>query len=1323
MVMKMINIVMRALQFFFALLILALTGNMIAESIAGNPSIVNFATACAVIAMLSLFYLIPATIKEGLAFHPIILITVDVLNTLLWFCAAVALAAELGVHSCTETSYLVRWIDVSSGHTISWSIQPRKKSIHFGLFKHPGNANGTTLNLPSTSQESPADHDDPAARRSSAFSQSESPSIAIDKLEKLGMKKIQWTGKCEADRATIGRYDVPDGGAGMYGLVFDNTFSKQLSKTVTFVTMTYPTLHPPTPGNSMHLAQTITNESTGSLPGSSEKPSPNLSPHSDEQRVRDMDGSKVVLADPRPKNTRGQEYVTSSGGSFYTGILSKKRRKRNQGYARRFFSLDFTSSTLSYYKNRNSFRLRGAVPLSLAAVAADEKSRVISIDSGAEIWLLKAHGQQDFQGWKSALERASESASLPKSPAAQEGSSQPYTAVNAAEEREWSNVESLVGRVAGITDAVRRLAKDTDPKFLPIPRSALVRNASRDSPGSVEGTATDYFSTPVSEEASRPERKRFWKRKSSNNLFAANNLRNNVSTPKLAPPSPVPVTSPSIPKNENFASSSDGESHVHDNCMALLRDLDSVVAEFSELIAKSRQRRQPREPPTASSRQSIDSVAQEFFDAEDTPMSPVLTIRRDNEAEGAISDRDDAASIDSTSTISNADTAIRRESNGQAIKAKGDTPFFPEPPTSYYPLPHAPVARRDNVPPSKGTPPSLVAILRKNVGKDLSTITMPVTINEPLSLLQRQAEQLEYASLLHTASSVGAEESVSPDTAKNQRLLYVTAFALSSLSSARVRERAIRKPFNPMLGETFELVREDLGFRFIAEKVSHRPVRVASQAEGFIHSTPENSKATPAWTFTQAPAPDQKFWGKSAEIITDGRVRVKLHNSGECYSWTPAQCFLRNIIAGEKYVEPVGSMTIVEETSGCRAMAHFKSGGMFSGRSEDVEVEAFTETGTALPIGLTGKWTTELKTTDGHSVWRVGSLVHSAPARYGLTSFAATLNETTALEKGALPPTDSRLRPDQRAYEEGKVDAAETLKASLEEAQRRRRAEMQANGEEWRPRWFERVDGGGSDEVWLLKDQKGKGAYWDVREAVVGFKGGKWDGVREENYGIGSEANPAQTIIWPPEETLPGFHDFTTAIYWSLEATAKMTLSALAVGLEFNEAETTQLVQAMSGHNNQPRLLHYPPVEREKLERKPVGRIPTHQDWSVFTLDWQGEVGGLKLKDPRLGRNEDGGFVFAESVGKNGSALGAAPSRATARGKHGHPGTIPSRYSIPYLVARDDDAVIKPLQSMVEESGPCKYDSVQFSEYGTWISKHMYGARDGVDSKHPEDDF
>lgn len=56
--------------------------------------------------------------------------------------------------------------------------------------------------------------------------------------------------------------------------------------------------------------------------------------------------------------------------------------------------------------------------------------------------------------------------------------------------------------------------------------------------------------------------------------------------------------------------------------------------------------------------------------------------------------------------------------------------------------------------------------------------------------------------------------------------------------------------------------------------------------------------------------------------------------------------------------------------------------------------------------------------------------------RYNLTPFAISLNELTPglLEK--LPPTDSRLRPDQRHLENGEYEMANAEKLRLEQSQR-----------------------------------------------------------------------------------------------------------------------------------------------------------------------------------------------------------------------------------------------------------------------------------------------
>lgn len=71
-----------------------------------------------------------------------------------------------------------------------------------------------------------------------------------------------------------------------------------------------------------------------------------------------------------------------------------------------------------------------------------------------------------------------------------------------------------------------------------------------------------------------------------------------------------------------------------------------------------------------------------------------------------------------------------------------------------------------------------LSIFRKNIGKDLSQIALPVSMNEPLSMLEKSCEELEYSELLDKA----AEHSNSMD-----RFMYVTAFAISAYASSQWR--------------------------------------------------------------------------------------------------------------------------------------------------------------------------------------------------------------------------------------------------------------------------------------------------------------------------------------------------------------------------------------------------------------------------------------------------------------------------------------------------------------------------------------------------------
>lgn len=92
--------------------------------------------------------------------------------------------------------------------------------------------------------------------------------------------------------------------------------------------------------------------------------------------------------------------------------------------------------------------------------------------------------------------------------------------------------------------------------------------------------------------------------------------------------------------------------------------------------------------------------------------------------------------------------------------------------------------------------------------KFLIIIFLQVNFSEPLSTLQRLTEDFEYSNLLDTAAQ--CKDSL-------EQLAYVSAFTISSYSTTVNRTS---KPFNPLLGETYECDRmADLGWRAFSEQV------------------------------------------------------------------------------------------------------------------------------------------------------------------------------------------------------------------------------------------------------------------------------------------------------------------------------------------------------------------------------------------------------------------------------------------------------------------------------------------------------------------------
>ncbi|XP_047325832.1 oxysterol-binding protein-related protein 2A-like isoform X2 [Impatiens glandulifera] len=372
---------------------------------------------------------------------------------------------------------------------------------------------------------------------------------------------------------------------------------------------------------------------------------------------------------------------------------------------------------------------------------------------------------------------------------------------------------------------------------------------------------------------------------------------------------------------------------------------------------------------------------------------------------------------------------------------------------------------------------SLWSMIKDNVGKDLTRVCLPVYFNEPISSLQKCFEDLEYSYLLDRAYKHGKEGN------SLLRILYVAAFAVSGYASCEGRHC---KPFNPLLGETYEADYPDKGLRFFSEKVSHHPTLIACHCEGR------------GWKFWGDSNLRSKFWGRSIQLDPVGVLTLEF-SDGEIFQWSKVTTSIYNLILGKLYCDHHGTMEIRSNRQySCKLK--FKEQSMLDRNPR--QVNGFVEDISGKKVAtLFGKWDDsmyyyisgdrntnnvkggkELKevSDDAHLLWK---RVHppSNLTRYNLTSFAITLNEITQGLKEKLPPTDSRLRPDQRHLENGEYEKANGEKLRLERRQRMS-SKLQENG--WKPRWFHRESSSSSENGTF----RYVGGYWEARE------NGEWDG-------------------------------------------------------------------------------------------------------------------------------------------------------------------------------------------------------------------------------------
>ncbi|XP_062044448.1 oxysterol-binding protein-related protein 6 isoform X3 [Lepus europaeus] len=438
------------------------------------------------------------------------------------------------------------------------------------------------------------------------------------------------------------------------------------------------------------------------------------------------------------------------------------------------------------------------------------------------------------------------------------------------------------------------------------------------------------------------------------------------------------------------------------------------------------------------SRLSMSESVSEFFDAQEVLLSASSSENEASDDESYISDVSDNISEDNTSVADNISRQILNgELTGGAFR-NGRRTCLP-----------APCPDTSNI--------NLWNILRNNIGKDLSKVSMPVELNEPLNTLQHLCEEIEYSELLDKAS-----ETDDP----YERMVLVAAFAVSGYCSTYFR--AGSKPFNPVLGETYECIREDKGFRFFSEQVSHHPPISACHCE------------SKNFVFWQDIRWKNKFWGKSMEILPVGTLNVMLPKYGDYYVWNKVTTCIHNILSGRRWIEHYGEITIRNtKSSVCICKLTFVKVNYWNSNVNEVQGVVMDQEGKVVHR-LFGKWHEGLYcgvAPSAKCVWRPGSMPTNYELYYGFTRFAIELNELDPVLKDLLPPTDARFRPDQRFLEEGNLEAAAAEKQRVEELQRSRRRYMEENNLEHIPKFFKKVIDANQREAWVSND-----TYWELRK-------------------------------------------------------------------------------------------------------------------------------------------------------------------------------------------------------------------------------------------------
>ena len=354
----------------------------------------------------------------------------------------------------------------------------------------------------------------------------------------------------------------------------------------------------------------------------------------------------------------------------------------------------------------------------------------------------------------------------------------------------------------------------------------------------------------------------------------------------------------------------------------------------------------------------------------------------------------------------------------------------------------------------------------KNIVKEMiSAVTQnkpaPVYFNEPLSICQKQCEKFYYLDLLKKVSLESKNKSL--------QLGYISAFIVGEIFLGLNRNL---KPFNAIIGETYEFFDNKNQFRYYSEQVSHHP-----QITAFVGETPDFALYGDTKNSTSF-----KILKGAMELSFKNKVHLHIKSTNDHFIYNLPNLLIKGFLKAPLHNDYNGTTVIQNETFP-ENKAELKFIEESWTNSELGLIEGKIYCGDKIVYTIKGNWTNSIFLVDNDNTDNKIELLkldknqeylkNGTDDNYYLPTYCYNLNYIDKNLEQNLPKNDSRFRQDIRLLEEKEeTGEAQSYKEKYEEKQRK-----ELNNDQHKVLFFqEKFDEENGENYYIPNGQ-----YWELK--------------------------------------------------------------------------------------------------------------------------------------------------------------------------------------------------------------------------------------------------